>query len=130
MHLNGKTSYFHHLDFRKHQGVNDNILRIMLKHFHIFLAYKDRYEHKPILVISTGGDEFFMIDDSRFYYDEMVGPTYLRYTNVISFLKYKFSFSVNYRYYQTNIYIKVVLCTKICPMVLSLPLQIYTLNIH
>lgn len=41
-------------------------------------AYKERYADKPKYVISTGGDEFFMIDDSRYYYDELLGPKYLR----------------------------------------------------
>ncbi|KAK7112150.1 autocrine proliferation repressor protein A-like [Littorina saxatilis] len=32
----------------------------------------------PKLVISTGGDEFFLPDDSHFYYRELNQPTYLR----------------------------------------------------
>ena len=41
-------------------------------------AYNDRYENKPKLITSTGGDEFFMIDDAKYYYDELKGPKYLR----------------------------------------------------
>ena len=49
----------------------------------MFSVYKDRYKNKPIFVIQTGGDEFFMVDDSKFYYDQLPGENYLRYTQVI-----------------------------------------------
>ena len=35
--------------------------------------------NKPKFIISTTGDEFFMIDDAKFYYDQLQGETYLRY---------------------------------------------------
>lgn len=38
----------------------------------------ERYRHKPKLIVSAGGDEFFMIDDTKFYYDKLVGEKYLR----------------------------------------------------
>ena len=50
------------------------------------LGYNDRYVNKPKLITSTGGDEFFMVDDSRFYFDELKGPKYLRYTFYLSSL--------------------------------------------
>lgn len=42
------------------------------------ISYTERYRDKPKLIMSAGGDEFFMIDDSRFYYDQLLGPSYLR----------------------------------------------------
>ncbi|WAQ96729.1 APRA-like protein [Mya arenaria] len=42
------------------------------------ISYNERYMNKPKYIISTGGDEFFMIDDSRFYFDDLMGPKYLR----------------------------------------------------
>lgn len=33
----------------------------------------------PKYVVTAGGDEFFLPDDSHYYYNEMKGPTYLRY---------------------------------------------------
>ncbi|KAL4239703.1 hypothetical protein ACF0H5_000507 [Mactra antiquata] len=42
------------------------------------ISYNDRYENKPKYITSTGGDEFFMIDDSKYYYNELKGPKYLR----------------------------------------------------
>lgn len=42
------------------------------------LSYNDRWVNKPKLIFSTGGDEFFMVDDSKFYFDKLAGPTYLR----------------------------------------------------
>ncbi|XP_006811763.1 autocrine proliferation repressor protein A-like [Saccoglossus kowalevskii] len=43
------------------------------------LTYKDRLT-MPKMIISTGGDEFFLPDDSHYYYDQMEGITYLRIT--------------------------------------------------
>ncbi|XP_070580927.1 autocrine proliferation repressor protein A-like [Ptychodera flava] len=43
------------------------------------LAYKDRLT-MPKMIISTGGDEFFLPDDSHYYYDQLLGPSYLRIT--------------------------------------------------
>lgn len=42
------------------------------------ISYNDRYVNKPKLITSTGGDEFFMVDDSKYYFDELKGPKYLR----------------------------------------------------
>ena len=44
----------------------------------IISAFMERYRHKPKLIVSAGGDEFFMIDDAKFYYDKLVGEKYLR----------------------------------------------------
>ncbi|XP_025076722.1 autocrine proliferation repressor protein A-like [Pomacea canaliculata] len=41
------------------------------------ISYNDRLTI-PKLVISTGGDEFFLPDDSHYYYDNLNQPTYLR----------------------------------------------------
>ncbi|XP_077979950.1 autocrine proliferation repressor protein A-like [Glandiceps talaboti] len=43
------------------------------------IAYKDRLT-MPKLIVSTGGDEFFLPDDSHYYFDEMLGETHLRIT--------------------------------------------------
>ncbi|PIK49439.1 putative autocrine proliferation repressor protein A-like [Apostichopus japonicus] len=40
-------------------------------------AYIDRLT-MPKCVVSAGGDEFFLPDDSHYYYNDMKGPTYLR----------------------------------------------------
>ncbi|XP_045213280.2 autocrine proliferation repressor protein A-like [Mercenaria mercenaria] len=42
------------------------------------LSYNDRYANKPKLITSTGGDEFFMIDDAKYYFNDLKGPKYLR----------------------------------------------------
>ena len=47
---------------------------------YVCLAYTERYKDKPKFIISAGGDECFMIDDSRFYYDQLQGGKYLRYS--------------------------------------------------
>ena len=45
----------------------------------VFLtAYIDRLT-MPKYVVTAGGDEFFLPDDSHYYYNDMEGPTYLRY---------------------------------------------------
>jgi PhoPQ-activated pathogenicity-related protein len=54
---------------------------LFIIHVHTFVhftAYNDRYENKPKLITSTGGDEFFMVDDSKYYFDTLKGPKYLR----------------------------------------------------
>ena len=43
------------------------------------LTYSSRYD-MPKLVVSATGDEFFMPDDSHYYYDVLRGPTYLKIT--------------------------------------------------
>ncbi|KAH3872000.1 hypothetical protein DPMN_035213 [Dreissena polymorpha] len=42
------------------------------------ISYTDRYEDKPKYIISAGGDEFFMPDNSRFYFDALKGEKYFR----------------------------------------------------
>ncbi|XP_077980688.1 autocrine proliferation repressor protein A-like [Glandiceps talaboti] len=42
-------------------------------------AYRDRLT-MPKLVVTASGDEFFLPDDSHYYYDNMKGPTYLKIT--------------------------------------------------
>ena len=39
-------------------------------------GYKDRLT-MPKLIVSTGGDEFFLPDDSYYYLSQMEGPTYV-----------------------------------------------------
>ncbi|XP_025106923.1 autocrine proliferation repressor protein A-like isoform X2 [Pomacea canaliculata] len=41
------------------------------------ITYKDRLT-MPKYIITTGGDEFFLPDDSYYYLDQMLGDTYLR----------------------------------------------------
>lgn len=41
------------------------------------ISYNDRLT-MPKLVISTGGDEFFLPDDCHYYYSQITQPTYLR----------------------------------------------------
>ncbi|KAJ8037677.1 Autocrine proliferation repressor protein A [Holothuria leucospilota] len=40
-------------------------------------AYRDRLI-MPKYVVTAGGDEFFLPDDSHYWYSDMMGPTYLR----------------------------------------------------
>ncbi len=40
--------------------------------------YRDRLT-MPKLIINSSGDQFFLPDSSRFYFDQLVGPKYLRY---------------------------------------------------
>ncbi|XP_050394472.1 autocrine proliferation repressor protein A [Patella vulgata] len=42
------------------------------------IAYNDRYATIPKIIVSTGGDEFFLPDDSHYYFNELQGPKYLR----------------------------------------------------
>lgn len=42
------------------------------------LSYNDRWVNKPKLITSTGGDEFFMVDDTKYYFNQLQGPKYLR----------------------------------------------------
>lgn len=42
------------------------------------IAYIGRYIFKPKLIIGAGGDEFFMIDDTKFYFRQLLGDKYLR----------------------------------------------------
>ncbi|XP_041364664.1 autocrine proliferation repressor protein A-like [Gigantopelta aegis] len=41
------------------------------------ISYNDTLT-MPKLIITTGGDEFFLPDDSHYYYNDLVGPKYLR----------------------------------------------------
>ncbi len=41
-------------------------------------AYRDRYT-MPKLILNATGDQFFISDSSRFYYDGLPGPKWLRY---------------------------------------------------
>lgn len=43
------------------------------------LTYNDRYT-MPKMVVSSAGDEFFIPDDSHYYYDQLQGPKFLRVT--------------------------------------------------
>jgi PhoPQ-activated pathogenicity-related protein len=42
-------------------------------------AYRDRYT-MPKLILNATGDQFFTTDSSRFYYADLPGPKWLRYT--------------------------------------------------
>ncbi len=42
-------------------------------------AYRDRYT-LPKLILNATGDQFFTTDSSRFYYADLIGPKWLRYT--------------------------------------------------
>ncbi|HHW76480.1 MAG TPA: hypothetical protein GX399_05515 [Xanthomonadaceae bacterium] len=42
-------------------------------------AYRDRYT-MPKLILNATGDQFFVTDSSRFYYGDLLGPKWLRYT--------------------------------------------------
>ena len=42
-------------------------------------AYNSRYINKPKLIVCAGGDEFFMIDDTKFYFQQLLGDKYLRW---------------------------------------------------
>lgn len=42
-------------------------------------AYRDRYT-MPKLILNATGDQFFVTDSSRFYYGDLPGPKWMRYT--------------------------------------------------
>ena len=37
----------------------------------------------PKFMVCTGGDEFFLNDDSHLYWNEFIGDKYIRYVHVI-----------------------------------------------
>ncbi|MBX9653940.1 PhoPQ-activated pathogenicity-related family protein [bacterium] len=41
--------------------------------------YMDRYTDIPKYIVNSAGDEFFVIDSSRYYYDQLPGDKWLRY---------------------------------------------------
>ncbi len=43
-------------------------------------AYRERFDTLPKFIINSAGDQFFVSDSSRFYYDDLPGPNWLRYT--------------------------------------------------
>ncbi len=43
-------------------------------------AYRDRYEGLPKLLLNSTGDQFFLLDSSQFYYDELPLPKAMRYS--------------------------------------------------
>ncbi|XP_059147478.1 autocrine proliferation repressor protein A-like [Physella acuta] len=43
------------------------------------ISYNERYT-MPKMVVTTGGDEFFIPDDSHYYWDQLQGPKFLRIT--------------------------------------------------
>ena len=54
------------------------ISEFVLHYMMFLLAYNDRYKDKEKYVISASGDSFFMVDDSRYYFDELSGSKHLR----------------------------------------------------
>ncbi|KAI3378793.1 hypothetical protein SNEBB_000793 [Seison nebaliae] len=42
------------------------------------LSYLDKYVNKPKFLITTGGDEFFILDDLKFFWNSLPGDKYLR----------------------------------------------------
>ncbi len=43
-------------------------------------SYLDRFQTLPKLVVNSAGDQFFVSDSSRFYYEALPPPKWLRYT--------------------------------------------------
>jgi len=43
-------------------------------------SYIDRYQGLPKLIANSAGDQFFVSDSSRFYYDDMPAPLAMRYS--------------------------------------------------
>src|SRR5688572_31965825 len=48
------------------------------------MRIEDPYEYRarmtmPKFILNATGDQFFLLDGSRFYYDDLPGPKYLRY---------------------------------------------------
>ena len=57
-----------------------------------FIGYIDRLS-MPKFMVCTGGDEFFLNDDSQFYWNEFVGDKYIRfvYVIIINYDNYEYS---------------------------------------
>ena len=48
--------------------------------FFYFLAYSERLRDKFKYIVSGAGDGYFLLDNARYYYDQLAGDvTYLRY---------------------------------------------------
>jgi len=54
------------------------------KEYDALLAIEDPFVYRarytmPKLIVNSAGDQFFLPDSTQFYYDELIGPKYLRY---------------------------------------------------
>ena len=54
------------------------------KEHHDLMTIEDPYEYRdrltlPKFLINACGDQFFVLDSSQFYFDDLIGPKYLRY---------------------------------------------------
>ncbi len=54
------------------------------KEHHNLMAIEDPYEYRdrltmPKFIVNACGDQFFVLDSSQFYFDDLLGPKYLRY---------------------------------------------------
>ena len=89
--LNVEPSFEHHyraygkyseaVDDYVNQGVMD---WIGTPQFHALMKIEEPYEYRdrltmPKLLVNASGDQFFLPDSSRFYFDQLNGETHLRY---------------------------------------------------
>ena len=58
---------------RKNEGAYRDLIRLVDPYYHL-----DRLR-MPKYIVNSAGDQFFLPDSSRFYFDELQGEKYLRY---------------------------------------------------
>ncbi|XP_071129138.1 autocrine proliferation repressor protein A-like [Mytilus edulis] len=76
--LGGWTFEFKEYYKENFTGYLDNPLTQKMASYIDPLAYNDRYETVHKMIITSSGDEFFLTDDSHYYYNQLAGPKYLR----------------------------------------------------
>ena len=58
---------------RKNEGIYQSLIKLVDPYY-----YRDQLQ-MPKYIVNSAGDQFFLPDSSRFYFDELAGEKYLRY---------------------------------------------------
>ena len=89
--LNVEPSFVHHWQaYGRWSNAVDDYVRYGImdwmgsREFHALMRIEEPYEYRdrltmPKLLVNASGDEFFLPDSSRFYFDDLEGENHLRY---------------------------------------------------